>query len=130
MKRGHVITIALAVLATAVSVGGHQTAPAPRVIHIVAERFSFTPAHVTVDQGASVEIRLSSEDTAHGFRLIGPGDINVEIPKRGRGEVRVPLDTAQPGTYTFECSRVCGAGHGFMRGTVLVKAREKASGIQ
>jgi heme/copper-type cytochrome/quinol oxidase subunit 2 len=24
------------------------------------------------------------------------------------------------GRYTFECSRMCGAGHDFMRGVVLV----------
>ena len=28
-----------------------------------------------------------------------------------------------PGRYVFECSRMCGAGHGFMRGTLIVRER-------
>ena len=101
--------------------GGQQAAP--RVVRIVAERFVFTPSEITVDEGESVELRISSDDTDHGFRLNGPGGIDVEIPKRGRGEVTVPLGALEPGAYTFECSRICGAGHTFMRGTIRVRAR-------
>ncbi len=129
MTMRFLIVIVATLSITAASARGHQ-GPSPRVIHIVAERFTFTPARVTVDEGANVEIRLTSEDTAHGFRLVGPGDINIEIPKRGRGDVRVPIDTSQPGTYTFECSRICGAGHGFMHGTLQVKARTPGTGNQ
>ena len=101
---------------------GDQGSP-PRVIHVVAERFVFTPSEITVEDGEVVELRLTSEDTSHGFRLSGPGDVNVEIPKRGRGDIRVMFEARQPGAYTFECSRICGAGHSFMRGTLRVKAR-------
>jgi cytochrome c oxidase subunit II len=93
---------------------------ATKVVHIVAERFSFTPSEITVERGTTIEFRLTSEDTSHGFRLIGPGNINVEIPKRRRGDVRVRFEAQEPGTYTFECSYVCGAGHSFMRGTLRV----------
>jgi cytochrome c oxidase subunit 2 len=128
MNRICLVGIALILLATVGSARGHQASPSPRVIHMVAERFSFNPANVTVDEGANVELRLTSEDTAHGFRLVGLGNINIEIPKRGRGDIRVALDTSRPGTYTFECSRICGAGHGFMHGTLHVKASGKATG--
>jgi len=97
-----------------------------RVVHVVAERFSFTPSELTVDEGTVLELRISSDDTAHGFKILGPpgaSDINVEIPKRGRGDVRVTFEAKEPGTYVFECSRVCGAGHGFMRGTIRVRPR-------
>jgi len=107
---------------------GHQDPSAsPKVIHVVAERFVFTPSEITVDEESVVELRLMSEDTSHGFRIIGPGNINVEIPKRGRGDVRVMFEAHEPGEYTFECSRVCGAGHNFMRGTLRVKARRSSS---
>lgn len=120
------VALAAAVLGFSASPGGHQNRPAsPRVINVVAERFLFTPSEIEVDEGAVVELRLTSEDTSHGFRLIGPGDINVEIPKRGRGDVRVTFNANQPGEYTFECSHVCGAGHDFMRGTLRVKAAGK-----
>ena len=116
---------ALLVLATPVLTFGHQDARvAPRVIHLVAERFVFTPSEISVEQGTVIELRITSDDTSHGFRLMGPGDIDVEIPKRGRGDVRVRFDAQVPGQYTFECSHVCGAGHNFMRGTLRVTPRE------
>lgn len=108
----------------AVSLRGHQDQPAPaKVVHVVAERFSFTPSEISIEAETRVELRISSEDTTHGFRLIGPGDINVEIPRRGRGEARFVVQIAQPGDYVFECSRLCGAGHGFMRGKLRVRAK-------
>jgi cytochrome c oxidase subunit 2 len=125
MQRTAVLLPALVVAAlSGRASAGQNSQESPRVIHVVAERFTFTPARITVEEGTSVEVRLTSEDTAHGFRLIGPGDIDVEIPKRGRGDVRVRFEATEPGDYTFECSRVCGAGHGFMRGTMRVLARD------
>ena len=92
-----------------------------RVVHVVAERFQFTPSEIKVDAGTVIEIRLTSEDTAHGFKIAGPSGVDVTIPKRGRGEMVVTFEAAEPGTYVFECSRMCGAGHSFMRGQVKVK---------
>jgi cytochrome c oxidase subunit 2 len=108
------------------SPSGQAQDGAPRVVHVTAERFAFTPSEIVIDQGTVLEIRLTSDDTDHGFRVAGPGgptEINVEIPKRGRGETRVTFEAKEPGTYVFECSRVCGAGHGFMRGSIKVKAQ-------
>jgi cytochrome c oxidase subunit 2 len=90
-----------------------------RVVDITAERFSFTPSEVRLKAGESIEVRLRSEDTDHGFRIIGT-DIDVRIPKRGKGTVSAKFQPAREGRYTFECSHVCGAGHGFMRGTLVV----------
>ena len=59
--------------------------------------------------GAPVEIRLRSDDTDHGFRIVGT-DINVTIPKRGKGVATVTFVPPQPGRYVFECSKLCGAG--------------------
>jgi len=58
------------VLATATA-GRSQTATEPRVIHVAAERFAFTPSEITVDEGSIVELRLTSDDTDHGFRVYG-----------------------------------------------------------
>lgn len=125
MKAIHKLMLAVVVLlaSVAASSGPQSPTPAPRVVHIVAERFSFTPPNITMDEGTSIELRITSEDTSHGFKLSGPDNIDVEIPKRGRGERRIVFTPTEAGTYTFECSRVCGAGHGFMRGTIRVKAR-------
>jgi cytochrome c oxidase subunit 2 len=91
-----------------------------RVVRITAERFAFTPSEVTVAEGTTIEFHLTSEDTAHGFRILGQS-IDVAIPKRRRGEATVTFTPPKPGRYIFECSRMCGAGHSFMRGVLHVR---------
>jgi cytochrome c oxidase subunit 2 len=92
----------------------------PQVVEIFVERFSFTPSEFKVKAGAPVEIRLQSDDTDHGFRIVGT-DINVAIPKRGKGVATVTFVPPQPGKYVFECSKLCGAGHSFMRGALIAE---------
>ena len=89
-----------------------------QVVRVSAERFAFTPSEVRVQTGRLVRIELRSEDTAHGFRILGT-DIDVDIPKRSRGVAIVEFEPTE-GTYTFECSHLCGAGHSFMRGSIIV----------
>ena len=84
-----------------------------------AERFSFTPSELKTTVGTTLQIRLQSDDTAHGFRILGT-DVNIEIPKRGRGTTTVTFKAEKAGRYTFECSQLCGAGHSFMRGVIVV----------
>jgi cytochrome c oxidase subunit II len=91
-----------------------------RVVRVSAERFAFTPSRIVVDAGEEIEMRVSSDDTAHGFRIAGTS-VNVVIPKRGRGEVSVSFRAPEPGRYVFECTRMCGAGHHFMRGELVVR---------
>jgi len=93
---------------------------APRVIEITAERFQFWPSEVVVREGEEVELRLRSDDTIHGFRIIGAGT-NLQIPKRGHGYAMTRFTGNRPGRYTFECNRLCGAGHDFMRGSIVVR---------
>jgi cytochrome c oxidase subunit 2 len=90
-----------------------------RVIEIAAERFAFTPSEIRVKAGTPLEIRLQSDDTAHGFHIVGT-DVDIELPKRGRGVATVNFQP-QAGRYTFECSRICGAGHEFMRGVLIAE---------
>lgn len=95
-----------------------------RVIRVTAERFSFTPSRIEIDAGEEVELRIKSDDTAHGFRIVGL-ETNVAIPKRGKGELTVTLKVDTPGRYEFHCNRMCGAGHNFMRGELVVRERAR-----
>jgi cytochrome c oxidase subunit 2 len=94
----------------------------PRVIEVTAERFEFWPPHITIAEGEEVELRISSNDTVHGFRIVGLGT-NLVIPKRGKGQAVLRLTGSKPGRYTIECSRMCGAGHNFMRGELVIRER-------
>lgn len=95
-------------------------APERRVIRVTAERFSFSPSEIVIEEGEEVELRFRSEDTSHGFRLAGTA-IRVTIPKRGKGEATVVFKPERAGRYAFECHRMCGAGHDFMRGEITVR---------
>ena len=97
-----------------------QAAAPTQTVDIAAERFSFTPSAVKTRVGTALSIRLTSDDTAHGFRIIGT-NVNIEIPKRSRGAATVVFTPEKAGRYTFECSKLCGAGHSFMRGEIVVE---------
>ena len=111
----------LAALLLTASMTIAQTDQKPkRVISITAERFTFNPSKITVKQGDLIEFVLTSDDTDHGFRIPSAG-IDVAIPQSNRGEARVRFIAKEKGTFVFECSRPCGAGHNLMRGTIVVK---------
>ena len=99
---------------------GNAVAQERQVVRIVAERFTFTPSRIEVAVGTTVEIHIRSEDTDHGFHIVGGR--NVIIPKRRQGEAVVVFEADEPGTYRFECSKLCGAGHNFMKGEIIVTA--------
>ena len=94
--------------------------PAPRVVEITAQRFEFWPSEIRATQDEVLEFRIRSDDTMHGFRIVGAG-VGVLIPKRGKGEAVASFTASRPGRYTIECSRMCGAGHNFMRATLIVE---------
>lgn len=113
---------ALLAASVAVAAGPARQDPAAateQTVEVVAERFAFEPSEIRTTTGTTLKIVLKSDDTTHGFRIKGEG-VDVEIPKRGRGTVTATFTPVKPGRYTFECSRVCGAGHSFMRGTIVV----------
>lgn len=125
MTRALLLLCAVAVVAATARPGSAPQAPAgpEQTIDILAERFSFSPSEVKTTVGTKLTIRLTSDDTSHGFRIIGSG-VNVEIPKRSRGVMTVSFTPEKAGKYTFECSKMCGAGHGFMRGTIIAEDAE------
>ena len=126
MSRTSTWMMALAVAAALAAVSlraQSQAPPAGQTVEVTAERFVFQPSEIKVAVGTTLTVVLKSDDTTHGFRIKGEG-VNVAIPKRGRGTIEAVFTPAKAGRYTFECSRICGAGHGFMRGTLVVSERE------
>jgi cytochrome c oxidase subunit 2 len=111
------IAAAVAAAAALAAVGVSSAEP-PAVIAITARRFEFTPAEVTLERGKPVVLRLTSQDVTHGFyskqlgldELIEPGKL-----------LEVPLTPGEAGRYTIICDHFCGAGHGGMKMTIVVK---------
>ena len=123
--------IGIAALAVMAQEGG---TPAPRVIEMAAGNYEFTPSSVHVKVGEAVEIKVTADDKEHGIRIktvakglakgsepgieITSGSDCVKFKKNQTGTI---VFTAKaPGTYEFECCKLCGFDHGKMKGEIVV----------
>ena len=104
----------------AVRAAQEQRPEVDRVIRVVAERFVFVPSRIRLQLGETVELRIRSLDTNHGFRIEKTG-VNAIIPKRGKGDARILFRAREKGVFRFHCSKACGAGHTIMRGRIVVE---------
>jgi mono/diheme cytochrome c family protein/plastocyanin len=82
------------------------------------EEGGWTPTDLIVAAGQPLHLRLTSGDVVHSF-AVGQSDFPVVDVMPGEiAEVTLTFD--KPGTYTFYCTRWCGANHWRMRGTITV----------
>jgi cytochrome c oxidase subunit II len=89
----------------------------PRRIDILAKRFTYAPAEITLKKGEPAILVLKSADVAHGLRC---RELNIDV-KAGKGatvEARVTPDKV--GTFIAHCAVFCGSGHGQMILTIHV----------
>jgi cytochrome c oxidase subunit 2 len=107
--------LALALLAP--PPGRDLRAAEPRAVRIVAKRFTYTPAEVTLKKGEPVVLELVSEDRVHGFKLPAFG---IRADVRPKEAVRIPITPDKAGRFTFACDVFCGDGHDDMSGTLVV----------
>lgn len=88
------------------------------VVELVARSWNFEPSEIRVNLGDNVELHIKSVDVTHGFMLSQFG-VN-EMLEPGQ-EVNVNFIANKTGTFTFFCNVPCGAGHGSMRGQLIVE---------
>jgi cytochrome c oxidase subunit 2 len=93
----------------------------PRVIEVIAKRYTFEPAQIDVTEGERVRILVKSGDGLHGFE-IKKFKVATEIP-RGSDPVAIEFTATEAGAFPILCSVFCGDGHGDMKGTLVVSAR-------
>jgi cytochrome c oxidase subunit 2 len=88
-----------------------------KVIRIVARKFEFTPAEITLEKGVPVILELTTEDVTMGFSAPDfKADVEI-VPGRA---VRVRLVPDKAGTFDFICDVFCGDGHEDMGGRIHV----------
>jgi len=111
-------TVSAALVIVLVAAAALRAAAAePRVVRIVAKRFTYTPSEITLKKGEPVVLELVSEDRVHGFKLPA---FKIRTDVRPNEVTRVPLTPDKTGTFTFACDVFCGDGHDDMSGTVIV----------
>ena len=91
--------------------------PEARRIDVVAKRYAYIPADITLHRGEPVVLVLRSEDVAHGIKFSELG-LQSEIGKGQTGELAFTPDRA--GDFIGHCSHFCGSGHGSMTLTLHV----------
>ena len=89
-----------------------------RRFDMTAKQWEFEPAVIEVYEGDTVQVNVTSIDVAHGF-AINEYDIDVRIEPDETANIAFVAD--KKGTFTFFCSVFCGAGHGKMKGVLIVK---------
>jgi plastocyanin len=87
------------------------------ILGVAAKRFEFLPGEITVRKGQEVELRLTTEDVAHGFGL-SAFRINERI--RPNQETVVRFTATEVGSFTVRCTVPCGNGHRGMSGKLIV----------
>ncbi len=103
---------------TKVEVKTEVKTPTLQTIKMTAKKFAFEPSTVTVNKGDKVRLEITSADTVHGFSL-SAFNVSADLEPGKTSVVEFVADKA--GTFTFSCSVFCGAGHGGMTGTLIVK---------
>ncbi len=94
-----------------------MAADSPRRIEVVAKRFAYVPAEITLKKGEPVVLVLHSEDVAHGVKF-KELNLQTEIGKSATSELS--FTPTQVGDFVGHCSRFCGSGHGAMTLTLHV----------
>ena len=94
-----------------------------KTIQVIASRFRFEPATISVTEGDKVRLLLRSADHAHGFAIKA---FRVKAPiSKGGEEATVEFVADKTGTFDITCSEYCGSGHASMKGKLVVLAKEK-----
>ena len=89
----------------------------PRVIPIVAQKFTYEPAEVTLKVNEPVVFQLTTRDVVMGFSV---PDFNVRATIVPGQTAEVPMTPTKTGQFTFLCDVFCGSGHENMEGTLRV----------
>lgn len=93
------------------------------VLHArMPENGGWDPIDLTAEVGQPIHLRLTSDDVVHSFAIGKSDQTPVDIKP---GQVTdITLNFNNPGTYTFYCTRWCGANHWRMRGTITVTGED------
>jgi cytochrome c oxidase subunit 2 len=85
---------------------------------MTAKQWEFVPSTITVNEGDTVQLIITSIDVAHGFVL---SEFGVDAVLEKDKTVRVEFVADKKGTFNFFCDVFCGEGHSTMKGSLVVK---------
>ena len=118
MKLRVIAGCALLTLGSALPFADHAFAgDTPQRIEVVAKRFDFTPAEITVKKGSPVTLVLTSKDVDHGLKF---KDLGVALSAKKGEANEITFTPDKTGNFVGQCFHFCGSGHGSMKMTLHV----------
>ena len=114
-SRRRFLCAAAGTLATLAGYAAGQAAP--RRIELVARKFEFTPAEISVAVGHPVTLVIRTLDFAHGFSM---PDFSVRADCVPGRDVEISFTPDKVGRFGFVCDNFCGEGHDEMSGLLVV----------
>lgn len=91
--------------------------PGEKAFVIEADRYSYSPGVVQVNQGDQVLIKLVSNDVVHGLYI---EDYDLNLTAEPGQTAELSFIAQKSGTFRLRCSETCGAMHPFMVGKLQV----------
>ena len=89
----------------------------PRVVKIVAKRFTYSPSVVKLKKGEPVVFELTTLDVPMGMNI---PDFNVRSDIIPGKTTKLAFTPDKAGTFMFVCDIFCGDGHEGMEGHLVV----------
>lgn len=86
---------------------------------MVARKFTYEPAEITLKLNEPVVFRLTTADVAMGFSIPDFNERATIIPGQ---TVDLAMTPTRTGEFVFLCDVFCGSGHENMEGTLRVVA--------
>lgn len=109
-----------AVPSNVIKIGNPAPADAPvKEIEVSAKKYEFAPDVIEAPVNSVIRIKLKSTDKEHGFEMKDFKNSCVKFKPGEPATVEIYADKA--GEYEFHCCKVCGLGHGRMKGKLVVK---------
>jgi len=96
-----------------------RAAPAPRIIPVVARKFTYEPSEMMLKLNEPVIFQLTTQDVVMGFSV---PDFAVRATVVPGQKVELPMTPTKTGDFIFLCDVFCGSGHENMEGTLRVVA--------
>ena len=93
------------------------TGPPNLIIRMVMKKWAIVPDRIVIPQGAHVELSIISTDVEHG---IGVPGLYINQPVQPGETTTVRFLAKTPGTYPMDCSVLCGRGHDWMKGVIII----------
>jgi cytochrome c oxidase subunit 2 len=93
--------------------------PKPRIIPVVARKFTYEPAEITLKLNEPVIFRLTTADVVMGFSVPDFAARGTVIPGQ---TIDIAMTPTKVGEFIFLCDVFCGSGHENMEGTLRVVA--------